>query len=55
MAKLLKWLPEDVLSLAGPDHLALLQFFLNHRRFVRTERRGNSLAGLLSRCPIPTR
>ena len=35
----------------GPDYLALLQFFLNHRRFVRSahaERRGKSPAELLT-------
>jgi hypothetical protein len=35
----------------GPDYLALLQFFLNHRRFVRSERperAGKSPAELLS-------
>ena len=35
----------------GPDYLAVLQFFLNHRRFVRSakaERVGKSPAELLS-------
>ena len=35
----------------GPDYLALLQFFLNHRRFLRSEhpeRVGKSPAELLS-------
>lgn len=38
----------------GPDYLALLQFFLNHRRFVRSERPdrvGKSPAELLSGRP----
>ncbi len=40
----------------GPDYLALLQFFLNHRRFVRSERPerfGKSPAELLSGTPHP--
>jgi hypothetical protein len=40
----------------GPDYLALLQFFLNHRRFVRSERperAGKSPAELLSASPHP--
>jgi hypothetical protein len=40
----------------GGDDLALLQFFLNHRRFVRSEhadRVGNSPAELLSGKPQP--
>jgi hypothetical protein len=40
----------------GPDYLALLQFFLNHRRFVRSERPervGKSPAELLSGSPHP--
>jgi hypothetical protein len=40
----------------GPDYLALLQFFLNHRRFVRSERpdrAGKSPAELLSGTPHP--
>jgi len=40
----------------GPDYLALLQFFLNHRRFVRSqrpERAGKSPAELLSSSPHP--
>jgi hypothetical protein len=35
----------------GPDYLALLQFFLNHRRFLRSEhpeREGKSPAELLT-------
>jgi hypothetical protein len=38
----------------GPDYLALLQFFLNHRRFLRSERperAGKSPAELLSGSP----
>jgi len=38
----------------GPDYLALLQFFLNHRRFVRStrpERAGKSPAELLTGRP----
>ena len=38
----------------GPDYLALLQFFLNHRRFIRSERperAGKSPAELLSGNP----
>ena len=40
----------------GGDYLALLQFFLNHRRFVRSEhadRVGKSPAELLSGKPQP--
>ena len=40
----------------GPDYLALLQFFLNHRRFVRStrlERTGKSPAELLTGQPHP--
>jgi hypothetical protein len=40
----------------GPDYLVLLQFFLNHRRFVRSERPerfGKSPAELLSGTPHP--
>ena len=40
----------------GPDYLALLQFFLNHRRFPRSdrpEREGKSPAELLSGSPHP--
>jgi len=40
----------------GPDYLALLQFFLNHRRFVRSERPervGKSPAELLNASPHP--
>jgi hypothetical protein len=40
----------------GPDYLALLQFFLNHRRFVRSEhagRVGKSPAELLAGAPQP--
>ena len=40
----------------GSDYLALLQFFLNHRRFLRSERPervGKSPAELLSRSPHP--
>ena len=40
----------------GPDYLALLQFFLNHRRFVRSERPervGKSPAQLLGSSPHP--
>jgi len=40
----------------GPDYLALLQFFLNHRRFVRSqrpERVGKSPAQLLGSSPHP--
>ena len=40
----------------GPDWLALLQFFLNHRRFLRSERperTGKSPAELLSGSPHP--
>jgi hypothetical protein len=40
----------------GPDYLALLQFFLNHRRFVRSERPervDKSPAELLSGTPHP--
>jgi hypothetical protein len=40
----------------GPDYLALLQFFINHRRFVRSqrpERAGKSPAELLSGSPHP--
>lgn len=40
----------------GPDYLALLQFFLNHRRFVRStrkERAGKSPAELLTGQPHP--
>jgi hypothetical protein len=40
----------------GPDYLALLQFFLNHRRFLRSEhpeRVGKSPAELLSGQPHP--
>lgn len=40
----------------GPDYLALLQFFLNHRRFLRSERperAGKSPAELLSSSPHP--
>jgi hypothetical protein len=40
----------------GPDYLALLQFFLNHRRFVRSERPervGKSPAELLNGSPHP--
>ena len=40
----------------GPDYLALLQFFLNHRRFLRSERPervGKSPAELLNRSPHP--
>jgi len=40
----------------GPDYRALLQFFLNHRRFVRSEwpeRAGKSPAELLSGSPHP--
>jgi hypothetical protein len=40
----------------GPDYLALLQFFLNHRRFLRSahpERVGKSPAELLSGTPHP--
>ena len=40
----------------GPDYLALLQFFLNHRRFLRSERPervGKSPAELLSDSPHP--
>jgi hypothetical protein len=40
----------------GPDYLALLQFFLNHRRFLRSERPGRvgkSPAELLSSSPHP--
>jgi hypothetical protein len=40
----------------GPDYLALLQFFLNHRRFLRSERPervGKSPAELLSGSPHP--
>ena len=41
----------------GPDYLALLQFFLNHRRFLRSERPervGKSPAELLTGQPHPT-
>lgn len=40
----------------GPDYLALLQFFLNHRRFLRSERperAGKSPAELLTGSPHP--
>jgi len=40
----------------GPDYLALLQFFLNHRRFLRSERPervGKSPAELLGGSPHP--
>lgn len=40
----------------GPDYLALLQFFLNHRRFLRSgrpERVGKSPAELLTGSPHP--
>ena len=40
----------------GPDYLALLQFFLNHRRFLRSEhseRVGQSPAELLTGEPHP--
>ncbi len=40
----------------GPDYLALLQFFLNHRRFMRSERperAGKSPAELLNGSPHP--
>lgn len=40
----------------GPDYLALLQFFLNHRRFLRSERperAGKTAAELLSGSPHP--
>jgi hypothetical protein len=40
----------------GPDYLALLQFFLNHRRFLRSERPervGKSPAELLTSQPHP--
>lgn len=40
----------------GPDYLALLQFFLNHRRFLRSERPervGKSPAELLDASPHP--
>jgi hypothetical protein len=40
----------------GPDYLALLQFFLNHRRFLRSERPervGKSPAELLTGLPHP--
>ena len=40
----------------GPDYLALLQFFLNHRRFLRSERperTGKSPAELLHGSPHP--
>jgi hypothetical protein len=40
----------------GPDYLALLQFFLNHRRFLRSEhpeRVGQSPAELLTGTPHP--
>jgi hypothetical protein len=40
----------------GPDYLALLQFFLNHRRFLRSdrpERVGKSPAELLNGTPHP--
>jgi hypothetical protein len=40
----------------GPDYLALLQFFLNHRRFLRSEhpeRVGKSPAELLTGQPHP--
>lgn len=40
----------------GPDYLALLQFFLNHRRFLRSahpERVGRSPAELLTGQPHP--
>jgi hypothetical protein len=40
----------------GPDYLALLQFFLNHRRFLRSERPervGKSPAELLHGSPHP--
>ena len=40
----------------GPDYLALLQFFLNHRRFLRSERPervGKSPAELLNGSPHP--
>ena len=40
----------------GPDYLALLQFFLNHRRFLRSERperAGKSPAELLNGSPHP--
>jgi hypothetical protein len=40
----------------GPDYLALLQFFLNHRRFLRSERPervGKSPAELLNVSPHP--
>jgi len=40
----------------GPEYLALLQFFLNHRRFVRSrraERAGKSAAELLTGRPHP--
>jgi hypothetical protein len=40
----------------GPDYLALLQFFLNHRRFLRSERPervGKSPAELLDGSPHP--
>ena len=40
----------------GPDYLALLQFFLNHRRFLRSEqpeRVGKSPAELLNASPHP--
>ena len=40
----------------GPDYLALLQFFLNHRRFLRSERPergGKSPAELLTGSPHP--
>ena len=40
----------------GPDYLSLLQFFLNHRRFLRSERPervGKSPAELLTGHPHP--
>ncbi len=40
----------------GPDYLVLLQFFLNHRRFLRSERPervGKSPAELLNANPHP--
>jgi len=42
----------------GPDYLKLLQFFLNHRRFMRSERGervGKSPAELLSGSSHPHR
>ena len=52
-----RWPREAALrSHLGPDYLALLQFFLNHRRFLRSERperTGKSPAELLGGSPHP--